>query len=84
MNLKAKAGAVALVFGAAAGVAAAAQSCATDEPSVVAQQITSRAQLIGGPGPLGEVGDYLLANEQIRLIIQGEGYCGASACTAAR
>lgn len=74
MNLKAKAGAVALVFGAAAGVAAAAQSCATDEPSVVAQQITSRAQLIGGPGALGEVGDYLLANEQIRLIIQGEGY----------
>jgi hypothetical protein len=71
---KTRLGAVVLAVGAAAGVAGAAQSCATDQPSVVAQQITSRAQLIGGPGALGEVGDYLLANEQIRVIIQGEGF----------
>ena len=66
--------AVALVLGAAGGAAVVAQSCATDQPSVVAQPITSRAQLIGGPGALGEVGDYLLANEQIRVIVQGEGF----------
>lgn len=58
----------------AGGVIGSAQSCATDQPRVVAQRITSRAQLIGGPGALGEVGDFLLANEQIRVIIQGEGF----------
>lgn len=46
----------------------------TDEGRVLAQQITSRAQLVGGPGALGEVGDYLLSNEQIRVVIQGEGF----------
>lgn len=45
-----------------------------DEQKVVAKQISSRADLIGGPGALGEVGDYLLANEQIRVIVQGKGF----------
>ncbi len=51
------------------------QSCSSSVPdSVVAKQIRSRADLIGGPGALGEVGDYLLANEKIRVIIQDEGF----------
>lgn len=46
-----------------------------DETSpVVAKQISSRSDLIGGPGALGEVGDYLLANEKIRVIVQGSGF----------
>lgn len=48
-------------------------SCA-DGHRVTAKQIQSRTDLIGGPGALGDVGDYLLANDRIRLIIQGEGY----------
>ncbi len=58
----------------AGGVLGSAPSCSSNQPRVVAQRITSRAQLIGGPGALGEVGDFLLANEQIRVIIQGEGF----------
>ena len=42
--------------------------------TAVAKRITSRAELIGGPGALGEVGDFLLANDQIRVIVQGEGF----------
>jgi hypothetical protein len=50
-------------------------ACARDEkPRVTARQITSRTDLIGGPGALGEIGDYLLANERIRAIVQGPGY----------
>lgn len=41
---------------------------------VVAAQIADRSQLVGGPGALGDVGDFLLENDQIRLIIQGAGY----------
>src|SRR5262252_55873 len=42
--------------------------------TVIAKEITSRTDLIGGPHALGEVGDYLLANEQIRIIVQNDGY----------
>src|SRR6185436_1543554 len=48
--------------------------CSSKVPLVAARQIASRADLIGGPGALGDVGDYLLANEQIRVVIQGPGY----------
>ncbi len=37
-------------------------------------RVTSRAQLIGGPNALGEVGDFLLENEKIRIVIQDEGF----------
>jgi hypothetical protein len=50
-------------------------SCnSSDAPRVTAKQITSRTDLIGGPGALGDIGDYLLSNEKIRLIVQGPGY----------
>lgn len=48
--------------------------CSSKVPKSTAKQISSRADLVGGPGALGEVGDYLLANEQIRVVIQGPGY----------
>ncbi len=47
-------------------------------------RITERSQLIGGPTALGEVGDYMLQNEQIRIIVQdktfnrGSGIFGGS------
>lgn len=44
------------------------------QSDVVAERIERRSQLIGGPGALGEVGDYLLANGRIRAIVQGPGY----------
>lgn len=56
-------------------LAAGAHSCApNDLASVVARPVADRSDLIGGPGALGDVGDWLLENERIRLIIQGEGF----------
>jgi hypothetical protein len=57
----------------AIALASAASSC-SDSHAVTAKQIQSRVDLIGGPGALGDVGDYLLANDQIRVIVQGDGY----------
>jgi hypothetical protein len=37
-------------------------------------RVESRAELIGGPRALGEVGDWLLENDKIRVIIQDEGF----------
>lgn len=45
-----------------------------DDARVVAKRITARSELIGGPGALGEVGDFILENEKIRVIIQNTGY----------
>lgn len=39
-----------------------------------AVQITNRAQLVGGDRALGEVGDYLIENEKVRVVVQKEGY----------
>jgi hypothetical protein len=36
--------------------------------------VAAREELIGGPGALGEVGDYLLENDQVRIIIQNKGF----------
>lgn len=38
-----------------------------------ATRIATRDELIGGPKALGQIGDYLLANDQIRVIIHGPG-----------
>ncbi|MEZ4360215.1 MAG: CehA/McbA family metallohydrolase [Kofleriaceae bacterium] len=42
-------------------------------PRARAQRIASTSQLIGGPKALGRIGDYLLENDQIRLIIDAAG-----------
>lgn len=55
-------------------LAVAQSTCSSDPAPAVAKQIAARNELIGGPGALGEVGDYLLANDQIRVIVQGAGY----------
>lgn len=52
-----------------------AAGCGTPEPGrAIAKRITDRGELIGGPGALGDVGDFLLANGEVRLVIQGEGF----------
>ena len=38
-----------------------------------AERISTRTQLIGGPKALGQIGDYLLENDKIRVIIHGPG-----------
>ena len=42
--------------------------------TVVARPVVDRSDLVGGPGALGDTGDWLLANDQIRVIIQGTGF----------
>jgi hypothetical protein len=46
--------------------------CADDRQSF-ATRVSVQSQLIGGPKALGEVGDYLLENDKIRVIIHGPG-----------
>ncbi len=50
-------------------------ACEDDAPPEArAYQTTHRTQLIGGPGALGEVGDYVIENDQIRLVVQDLDY----------
>ncbi|MBT6177837.1 MAG: hypothetical protein HOI23_11375 [Deltaproteobacteria bacterium] len=48
-------------------------SC-SDEGRSYAGRVQSPMELIGGPGALGAVGDYLLANDSVRVIIQDKGW----------
>jgi hypothetical protein len=48
-------------------------SCNKSEPYSKAFQISNRAQAIGGPAALAELGDYILENDKIRIAISGAG-----------
>ena len=54
-------------------LAAVATACSPPAERTFAEvlEITDRAQLIGGPGAQGAVGDYLIQNDKIRVIIHG-------------
>jgi hypothetical protein len=43
-------------------------------PLASASVVTHRSQLVGGDRALGDVGDFLLENDQIRVVIQQAGY----------
>ncbi|QDG49266.1 hypothetical protein FIV42_00500 [Persicimonas caeni] len=43
-----------------------------------AKRVTTRDELIGGPVALGEIGDYILENDQIRVVIEDVGYASGS------
>ncbi|HIA02874.1 MAG TPA: PHP domain-containing protein, partial [Myxococcales bacterium] len=45
--------------------------CAEDESLLRAKQVENPHELIGGPLAHGEVGDYLIENDQVRFIISG-------------
>jgi hypothetical protein len=49
---------------------------ACDESSVraSARQVALREELVGGPNALGEIGDFLLENDRVRVVIQGPGF----------
>lgn len=60
-----------------AGSAAFGGSCSssdTDPAPARAFTVQAREQLIGGPTALGEVGDYMLENGEIRVVVQKRGY----------
>jgi hypothetical protein len=59
-----------------AGGMASFSACGPEESDQMsrAKKIDSRQELIGGPTALGEVGDYLLENDKIRVVIEREGY----------
>ncbi len=42
-------------------------------PTARAQRIASSSQLIGGPKAVGRIGDYLLENDKIRVVIHDQG-----------
>lgn len=48
--------------------------CGTPSGGSSAKLVTSRTQLVGGDRALGDVGDYLIENERIRVVIQKPGY----------
>jgi hypothetical protein len=54
---------------------AAQTTCAPSETeSASAYQVTHREQLVGGDRALGDVGDFLLENDKIRLVVQAPGF----------
>lgn len=55
-------------------VCAAAWAGCSEESGVSARRITSRIQLVGGDRALGDIGDYLLENEKVRIVVQGPGF----------
>lgn len=59
---------------AAGGTLAGLSSCSDAEPKARARRVVSRTELIGGPSALAEVGDYLLENDKIRVVIQDKGF----------
>lgn len=56
-----------LTLAAALGAA----GCADEGTTLLAKQIDSRFELVGGPVAMADVGDYLLENDQIRVAILG-------------
>lgn len=54
-------------------LALAACSVSPDAPRAAAMRVSEADQLIGGPKALGQIGDYLLENDQIRVIIESTG-----------
>lgn len=63
-----------LIIVAGAGFGGSCSSGDSEEASSRAFEIDAREQLIGGPTALGEVGDYMLENGKIRLVVQKRGY----------
>ena len=49
-------------------------SCGDPESNTYARRVESVGELIGGPGAIGEVGDYLIGNQKIRVILQNQGW----------
>ena len=44
------------------------------DPFVNARRVSTRTDLIGGPSALGEIGDFVMENSRIKVIIQDQGF----------
>lgn len=65
---------VAAAFVIAASLFAGSCSEPEGDGNVRAFRVTSRSQLIGGPTALGDIGDFMLENDQVRLLVQDKTY----------
>lgn len=76
LNHTARVGLAGLLVGAVLAAAVALPSCGDDSatPFSSARMVASRTDLVGGNRALGDIGDYLLENDQVRLVIQAPGY----------
>jgi len=45
-----------------------------DTPLAIAREVTQRSELVGGPRALGDLGDVLMQNDRIRVVIQAPGF----------
>ncbi|MEL7371632.1 MAG: carboxypeptidase regulatory-like domain-containing protein, partial [Myxococcota bacterium] len=55
-------------------VAAVSTGSCDEQPEIIVKRIETKSETIQGPGALSEVGDYLLANRQIRVVVQNEDF----------
>src|SRR4051794_19023518 len=64
------------LLAASLAVAVATGSCSQPKTSdLIAFRVTDRGQLFGGgPRALGDVGDYVLQNDRVRIVIQNAGF----------
>ncbi len=53
---------------------AALPACVEGDAGSYARRVESPNELIGGPGALGAVGDWLIGNQKIRVVIQDQGW----------
>lgn len=49
-------------------------SCSSEDRGAYVKRVESPAELVGGPGALGDLGDWVIGNNEIRLIIQDQGW----------
>ena len=49
-------------------------TCDDATPGTSAREVSTRTELIGGPSALGELGDWVLENDKIRIVIQDVGF----------
>ncbi len=56
------------------GLVIALSSCPASKPIARAHRVASRAELIGGPRALGEIGDWMIENGKVRFIVQDAGF----------
>jgi hypothetical protein len=49
-------------------------ACSESDPQAQARRAATRTDLIGGPSALGELGDFVLENDKIRVVVQDKGF----------
>ena len=49
-------------------------ACSQHDPTAAARVVTQRGDLLGGPRALGDVGDILMENDEVRVVIQAAGF----------